>query len=69
MAALLGQFIRLIHNGSCFETFAPYPQSMFRRLRKLTVLGPYRSSTVQDEESLRLAEELARRLEEQQRAA
>jgi len=42
---------------------------MFQRLRKLTVLGPYRSSKVQDEESLRLAEELARRFEEQQRAA
>jgi hypothetical protein len=41
---------------------------MFRRL-KLTVLGPDRSSKVQDEESLRLAEELARRFEEQQRAA
>jgi hypothetical protein len=42
---------------------------MFRRLRKLTVLGPYRPSVIQDEESLRLAEELARRFEEQQRAA
>jgi hypothetical protein len=42
---------------------------MFRRLRKLTVLVPYRSSKVQDEESMRLAEELARRFEEQQRAA
>ena len=39
---------------------------MFRRLRRLTVLGPYRSAeVVQDEESLRLAEELARRFEEQ----
>jgi len=43
---------------------------MFRRLRKLTGLGPYRArETVQDEESMRLAEELARRFEEQQRAA
>ncbi len=42
---------------------------MFRRLRMLTVLGLHRSSIVQDEESLRLAEELARRFEEQQRAA
>jgi hypothetical protein len=42
---------------------------MFRRLQKLTATGPYRSSIVQDEESLRLAEELARRFEEQQRAA
>jgi hypothetical protein len=43
---------------------------MFRRLRTLTVLGPYRSpEIVQDEESLRLAEELARRFEEQLRAA
>jgi hypothetical protein len=42
---------------------------MFRRLRKLTASGPYRDSVVQDEESLRLAEELARRFEEQQRAA
>jgi hypothetical protein len=42
---------------------------MFQRLRRLTLLGPYRSSTVQGEESLRLAEELARRFEEQQRAA
>jgi len=42
---------------------------MFRRLRKLTVLGPYRSSIVQDEESMRLAEELARRFDEQRRAA
>jgi hypothetical protein len=42
---------------------------MFQKLRKLTVLGPYRPSIVQDEESLRLAEELARRFEEQQRAA
>ena len=42
---------------------------MFRRLRKLTAIGPYRDSVVQDEESMRLAEELARRFEEQQRAA
>jgi hypothetical protein len=42
---------------------------MFRRLRRLTVLGTHRSSIVQDEESLRLAEELARRFEDQQRAA
>ena len=46
---------------------------MFRRLRMLAVVGPYRSfrspEVVQDEESLRLAEELARRFEEQQRAA
>jgi len=43
---------------------------MFQRLRRLTALGPYRApERVQDEESLRLAEELARRFEEQQRAA
>ena len=42
----------------------------FRRLRWLAVMGPYRSpEVVQDDESLRLAEELARRFEEQQRAA
>jgi len=41
---------------------------MFRRLRKLTVLNRH-DAVVQDEESLRLAEELARRFEEQQRAA
>ena len=39
---------------------------LFRRLRPE---GPYEESIVQDEESLRLAEELARRFEEQQRAA
>jgi hypothetical protein len=44
---------------------------MFRQLRKLTGLGPYQEeeSVVQDEESLRLAEELNRRFEAQQRAA
>ncbi len=37
---------------------------MFKRLRRLTAIGPYRSpEIVQDEESLRLAEELARRFE------
>jgi hypothetical protein len=42
---------------------------MIRRLQKLAAIGPYRDSVVQDEESLRLAEELARRFEEQLRAA
>jgi len=42
---------------------------MFRRLLRLRPMGPYRSSIVQDDESLRLAEELARRFEEQLRAA
>jgi hypothetical protein len=43
---------------------------MIRRLRRLTAIGPYRSADItQDEESLRLAEELARRFDEQQRAA
>jgi hypothetical protein len=41
---------------------------MFGRLRKLT-MGDRDEAVVQDEESLRLAEELARRFEEQQRAA
>jgi hypothetical protein len=43
---------------------------MLRLFRRFRPAGPYRgSSVVQDEESLRLAEELARRFEEQQRAA
>ena len=41
---------------------------MFRRLRMLSK-HDRKESVVQDEESLRLAEELARRFEEQQRAA
>jgi len=42
---------------------------MLRLFRKLRPAGPYRGSIAQSEESLRLAEELARRFEEQQRAA
>src|SRR4029077_13155454 len=64
------QFMHTTNDSSGVETLDPYARSMFRRLRTLTVLGPYRSPDItQDEESLRLAEELARRFEEQLRAA
>ena len=42
---------------------------MLRLFRRLRPAGLYEGSIVQDEESLRLAEELARRFEELQRAA
>jgi len=42
---------------------------MLRLFRRFIPEGPYEDSRIQDEESLRLAEELARRFEEQQRAA
>ena len=63
------EFTARTHFRPRSETFAPYSGRMFRRLRKLTAIGPYRDSVVQNEESMRLAEELARRFEEQQRAA
>jgi hypothetical protein len=42
---------------------------MLRLFHRLRPDGPYEDAKIQDEESLRLAEELARRFEEQQRAA